>query len=104
MFPKYPGGIDPNAYYKIVNRNSGKVLDVDARSTADGALVLQWTDNGGWNQHWKFINAGGYYKIQNRNSGKVLDIEARSTADGAKNIQWTDNGGWNQQWKLVKVN
>ncbi len=98
------GGIDPNTYYKIVNRNSGKVLDVDSSSTANGAQIIQWTYSGGWNQQWKFVDAGGgYYKIQNRNSGKLMDIEAHSTADGAHNIQWSDNGGTNQQWKLINA-
>jgi hypothetical protein len=41
------GVIDTNGYYKIVNRNSGKVLDVEANSSADGAEIVQWTDNGG---------------------------------------------------------
>jgi hypothetical protein len=36
-----------SGYYKLVNRNSGKVLDVIAASKADGAAVIQWTDLGG---------------------------------------------------------
>ncbi|MER6959899.1 RICIN domain-containing protein [Streptomyces sp. NPDC000618] len=39
-------------YYTIVNRNSGKVLDVANRSSAGGAGVLQWTDRGSTNQQW----------------------------------------------------
>jgi hypothetical protein len=35
-----------------VNRNSGKVIDVNGASTADGAAVIQWTDHGGNNQQW----------------------------------------------------
>jgi galactan endo-1,6-beta-galactosidase len=38
-----------------VNRNSGKVLDVSGRSTADGGNVIQWTDNGGSNQQWSLV-------------------------------------------------
>ena len=88
------GGLNPHAYYKLVNRNSGKVLDVFERSTADGAAIVQWSDNDGWNQHWQFVDTGGgWYKIVNRLSGKLIDVEGRSTADGAPNIQWTDNGG-----------
>lgn len=96
------GGLNPHAYYKLVNRNSGKVLDVFERSTADGAAIVQWSDNDGWNQHWQFVDTGGgWYKIVNRLSGKLIDVEGRSTADGAPNIQWTDNGGWNQHWRLI---
>ncbi len=32
-----------NGYFRIVNRNSGKVLDVSAAGTADGANVDQWS-------------------------------------------------------------
>ena len=42
-------------YYKLVNRNSGKVLDVVNNSVADGTIVDQWTDNGGANQQWTFL-------------------------------------------------
>lgn len=39
--------------YNLVNRNSGKCLDVDAVSTADGAKVQQWTcGSGATNQQW----------------------------------------------------
>ena len=94
--------IDPAKYYKLVNRNSGKLLDVSNKSSADGGNVIQWTDTGGTNQQWQFVSTGnGYYKIVNRNSGKLLDVSGKSTADGADVIQWTDNGGANQQWSFV---
>ncbi|MCM1016473.1 RICIN domain-containing protein, partial [Micromonospora sp. XM-20-01] len=35
--------IDTGAYYVLVNRNSGKVLDVRDTSTADGAVIQQWS-------------------------------------------------------------
>jgi hypothetical protein len=96
---------DTSTIYKIVNKNSGKALDVYQKSTADGANVDQWTDNGGTNQQWKLVDAGsGYYKVQNVNSGKVLDVENMSTANGA-NVQqygaWS--GGTNQEWQFVDV-
>lgn len=96
--------IDANAWYKIVNRNSGKVLDVPGSSTANGTAIVQWTDSGAWNQQWKFAAVGnGYYTIMNRSSGKFMDIEAKSTANGAANIQYVGNGGTNQQWLPTSV-
>jgi O-glycosyl hydrolase len=93
-----------NGYYKLLNRNSDKVLDVVSSSTADGGSVDQWTDNGGANQQWSLVAiSGGYYKLVNRNSGKVLEVSAFSTANGGTIDQWTDNGGTNQQWSLVAV-
>src|SRR6185312_13397026 len=77
--------VDTNAWYVLVNRNSGKALDVSGASTADGAAVLQWSRHDGANQQWQFADSGnGYYRLKSKNSGKVLDIGNWSTADGAK--------------------
>jgi beta-glucanase (GH16 family) len=96
------GTVTSGGVYKILNRNSGKVLDVTGSSSADGAQIIQWYDNGGDSQKWEFWNLNnGYYKIVNKRSGKLMDIYGASTADGANNIQWYDNGGYNQQWKLI---
>jgi sucrose-6-phosphate hydrolase SacC (GH32 family) len=91
-------------YKKLVNRNSGKLADVTSVSIKNGALIIQWLDNGGINQQWQLLDTGsGYYKIINRNSGKLLDVTGGSTVDGAQIIQWQDNGGNNQQWQLLNA-
>lgn len=93
---------NPSAYYRIVNRNSGKVADVNGGSTANGAQVIQYTWGGGNNQQWQIIdNGGGYFRIINRNSGKAMDVSGASTANGANVIQYTWNGGNNQQWQII---
>jgi len=95
-----PTGIDPTAWYVLVNRNSGKALDVCGVSTADGACIQQYARSGGQNQQWQFVDSGGgYYRLRARHSGKVLDVSNWSTADGAAIIQWTDHGGNNQQFR-----
>ncbi|MER7835973.1 alpha-L-fucosidase [Streptomyces sp. NPDC096040] len=87
--------------FRLVNRKSGKVLDVSDGSTADGAAVIQWPWNGGANQQWKLVpNADGSYRLVNAHSGKVLDSPGGS-GQGAGLDQWTDDGGDNQSWKLV---
>lgn len=92
---------DASGTYRIVNRNSGKALNVVGGSSADGANIEQYTYGGWTSQHWQFTDLGnGYYKIQNVNSGKLMDVEGASLADGAENVQWYDNGGLNQQWQL----
>src|SRR5688572_15966294 len=64
--------VDTNAWYVLVNRNSGKALDVYNLSTADGGRITQWTRNNGNNQQWQFVDSGGgYYRIRSRHSGKV---------------------------------
>ena len=94
----------PSTYYRVQNVNSGKVMDVTGQSTANNAEVKQWTWNGGNNQRWSFLDAGGgYLNIVNLNSGKCLDVASASTANGANIIQYTCGTGTNQQWQMQAV-
>lgn len=94
--------VDTSAWYVLVNRNSGKAMDVSGASTADGAVVQQWARHDGANQQWQFVDSGdGYYRLKSKNSAKILDVNNRSTADGAKVQQWTDLNGTNQQFRLA---
>ncbi|WP_244184484.1 RICIN domain-containing protein [Streptomyces cellostaticus] len=97
------GTVNTNAWYVLVNRNSGEVLDSVAYGTSDGGSLVQWSRNGGTNQQWKFIDAGnGNYRLQNRNSGKVLDDYKWSKTAGSKLVQWRDLNGANQQFHMEK--
>ena len=94
--------VDTTAWYVLVNRQSGKVMDVRDTSTADGAVIQQWPRNDGAWQQWQFVDSGsGWYRLKARHSGKVLDLWEWSTADGAGFRQYTDLGATNQQFKLV---
>ena len=94
--------VDTSAWYVLVNRNSGKVLDLYNRATNDGARVTQWSRNDGANQQWQFVDSGGgYYRVRSRHSGKVLDVAGVSTANGAAIQQWSDGNGTNQQFRLA---
>ncbi|MFD3498741.1 alpha-L-fucosidase [Streptomyces sp. NPDC058678] len=87
--------------FRLVNRKSGKVLEVSGASSADGAAVIQWPSTGGTNQQWKLLpNTDGSYRLSNVRSGKVLDSPSGS-AQGAALDQWTDTDSSNQWWKLV---
>ncbi|MFD9334674.1 RICIN domain-containing protein [Streptomyces sp. NPDC060028] len=100
--PAEAATVDTNAWYVLVNRNSGKALDVYGVSTADGARVTQWTRSDGANQQWQFVDSGGgFYRLKARHSGKVLDVAGASTADGAAIAQWADGNGANQQFRLA---
>ncbi|MDD9375581.1 non-reducing end alpha-L-arabinofuranosidase family hydrolase [Streptomyces sp. ZAF1911] len=100
--PAAAATIDANTSYVLVNRNSGKALDVYNLSTDDGARITQWTRNDQNQQLWQFVDSGGgYYRIKSRHSGKVLDVSGRSTANGASIVQWADLNGSNQQWRLA---
>ena len=102
--PGNSGPVDTAAWYTLVNRNSGKAIDVYNLSTADGARITQWSRNNGTQQQWQFVSSGnGYYRLKSRLSGKVLDVTAKSTADGAAITQWSDNNGANQQFSIQTI-
>ncbi|MCF6471876.1 alpha-L-arabinofuranosidase [Nonomuraea sp. MG754425] len=100
--PAVAATVDTNAWYVLVNRNSGKALDVYNLSTADGGRITQWTRNDQNQQQWQFVDSGGgYYRVKSRHSGKVLDVYNFSTANGGAIVQWADGNGTNQQWRLA---
>ncbi|WP_326550292.1 non-reducing end alpha-L-arabinofuranosidase family hydrolase [Micromonospora sp. NBC_01813] len=100
--PAAAATVDTSAWYVLVNRNSGKALDVYNLATNDGARITQWTRNNGNQQQWQFVDSGsGYYRLKSRLSGKVLDIHNWSTANGGAIVQWTDLNSTNQQWRLA---
>lgn len=46
--------------YRIAPRHAGgEVLDVSRASMADGAPVIQYSPNGGFNQKWEILSVGG---------------------------------------------
>nr|MDT0659290.1 family 43 glycosylhydrolase [Micromonospora sp. DSM 115978] len=92
--------VDPNAYYVLVNRHSGKALDVYNLATNDGAAINQYARNDGNWQQWRFLDAGGgYYRVQSRHSGKVLELP--TTADGIQLVQNTDTNNVRQHFRLA---
>src|SRR5690606_10601277 len=100
--PESAATVDTNAWYVLINRNSGKALDVYNLATNDGARIVQWSRNDGYQQQWQFVDSGGgYYRLRSRLSGKVLDVYNWSTANGGAIVQWSDHNGANQQFRLA---
>ncbi|GIF63881.1 alpha-N-arabinofuranosidase [Asanoa ishikariensis] len=100
--PAAAATVDTSAWYVLVNRNSGKALDVYNLATNDGARIVQWARNNGNQQQWQFVDSGsGYYRLKSRLSGKVLDVYNFSTANGGAIVQWSDANGTNQQFRLA---
>ncbi len=75
---------------------NGKCLDITGGSTANGALIEEWTCNGGANQQWLAVNG----ELVNPASGKCLDDPAFNTTQGTQLDLWACNGGGNQQWSV----
>ncbi|NUT37306.1 MAG: alpha-L-arabinofuranosidase [Hamadaea sp.] len=100
--PASAATVDTTAWYVLLNRNSGKALDVNGASTADGAKLIQWTRSNANNQQFQFVDSGGgYYRLKARHSGKVADVSGFSTANGGAIVQWADGNGTNQQFRLA---
>jgi len=94
--------VDSQAWYVVVNANSGKALDLYNWMGSDGAEFRQWSRLDAANQQFQLLSSGdGYYRLKNRHSGKVVDVWNYSKADGAAINQYTDKDGANQQWRLV---
>ncbi|WP_030324822.1 alpha-L-fucosidase [Streptomyces sp. NRRL B-3229] len=86
--------------FKLVNRKSGKVLDVADASTADGAGLIQWPWTGGTNQQWTLLpDSDGSFRLRNVKSGKVL--QSADGTQGSTLVQQPDNGADSQWWKLA---
>lgn len=95
-------------YYVLTNLKSGKVLDVSNASNAQGAPIIQWSNNNGNNQKWEIVFLAYYnnkrlYKIVSKNSNLLLDVTGASINNDAKIIQWPDNGQNNQKWYFEEV-
>ncbi|QOV34698.1 family 43 glycosylhydrolase [Streptomyces ferrugineus] len=88
--------------YTLVNRSSGKCLDVNGGNTADGTNIFQWTCNGGANQKWKVEDLGDdTNRLVNVATGKVMDTAECSAADGAGIRQWSWLNNKCQRYRLV---
>ncbi|MDH6575979.1 RICIN domain-containing protein [Kitasatospora sp. MAP5-34] len=98
-----PGATAPlDGTYRLVNANSGQLLDASDQGTADGTPLIQWPSNGGANQQWQLKSTGdGYYTITGVASGKALDVPNASAVPGTQLDLWATNGGSNQQWLVV---
>lgn len=98
----YQPGVAAEPEFRIVNRNSGKHLEIENGSTADGAGAQQWADTGSSAQVWSISpTSGDYFHLTNKNSGKYLEIPNASTADGEQAVQWGDTGHATQEWSFT---
>lgn len=102
--PSQSQEIQSGAIYKLVNRNSGKLLGVNLDSKENEANVHQWHENGSASQLWRITDTGNGYRITNINANKELDVAKASDKDGGNVILWQDNGQKNQRWSISKNN
>jgi hypothetical protein len=78
----------PGGAGTVTSVRSGKCVDVNGASTANGATVQLWDCNARSNQQWS------------RTSSRQLTVYGAGTANGTRLVIWTCNGGTNQKWQL----
>ena len=88
---------------EVSGENSGKCVDVEGNSTADGANVIQWTCHSGANQQMNFRlvpPTTDTYTVVFQHSGKCLDVAGASLVAGANVQQWTCNNTSAQRFRV----
>ena len=91
------------AYFMLVNQNSGNCVDLINGSTADQAVVNQYSyDSGNSAQLWAFVPVSSHFEIVSWVTGKALTVSSDSTSSGAQIVDATyKSGDTSQQWDLV---
>lgn len=94
-------------YYRIVNRNSGKALDVMAASRDSGAKIVQRAvDRQRKSQEWEFVITDVRTRsviLKNRNSGMAVNIPRGDKRQGVLLIQWDAERTENEIWQVDAV-
>ncbi|WP_371930271.1 glycosyl hydrolase family 95 catalytic domain-containing protein [Streptomyces poriferorum] len=99
--------VTPPAQYtvfQLVNRQSGRAMDIPNASTAAGTGAVQYTPSSAANQQFRFTPVGGgVYEIYTTHAATplALGISGGGSADGAKLIQWQSLHDTNMQWKIT---
>lgn len=88
--------------YEIVNKGSGKALDVEGASYDVGSNLAQYDRNQTVAQKWILLpTEDGYYKIASNISGLVIDAAGAEAKNGTNLFMIHDNGGDNQIWAFT---
>ncbi len=97
--PCSAGNIISGATYKLIHKGTNQALNVANNSTAPGANVDQYNDNGNDAQRWIVTREeDGHYKFRHKNTNQCLDVSGNSSAPSTNVIQYTDNGNDAQRW------
>ncbi|MFG1949380.1 glycoside hydrolase family 27 protein [Nonomuraea sp. NPDC048826] len=81
---------------RIQGAGSGRCIDVNGASQANGAQVIIWDCHQQANQQWTATTAGELRVY----GSKCLDVNNAGTADGTGVIIWDCNGQSNQRWRF----
>jgi hypothetical protein len=95
--------------YKVINRNSGKVLSVFQKQTANGTPIVQTKYVSGTEQLWSFTsmkNSTGFHAISPvMKSTSVLSLpNGSATGEGQAVEEWSWNSASYMQWSIALAN
>ena len=101
---QYGNGVLPalDGYrWKIVNKQTGQVMQVVGGGTNNGALVNTAADTGALYQRWNLVrDKDGYYALFNANSGLTADVFNGSLGNGGSVDQWGSADNLIQHWYI----
>ncbi|USN99544.1 MAG: RICIN domain-containing protein [Phycisphaeraceae bacterium] len=99
--------------WKIVNRLTGRVLEVAGGGTQDGDPIRTYPDTGGLHQSWdirrhyraygNYIHLDGYFALLNANSGLAAEVANFSLDDNASVRQWGASENMTRSWYVEKT-
>ena len=94
-----------NGYYYIINKNSGKALDIPGGSTQEDTQPIQWDVNRNRNQQWNVIEVGnGLYRISPKGTPSMgLDLTGGRADNGTTVVQWPYASKSWEKWTLTAV-
>jgi thiol-disulfide isomerase/thioredoxin len=88
-------------HYKVVNRKSRMVLDVQGESMREGSAIIQWDDKavGNDNQRWSWEGKGKARQLKCKSSALVLDVGE----EGAVVQRKADERAKGQLWHVLEI-
>jgi len=87
--------LDSNGIYRIVNKSTGKVIDIPNSSNENNTEIQSYTYNGTNAQRFKFlpsVDEGYYVIVPMCATTKAIDNPSRSTEDGKVQQIYQQNG------------
>ncbi|MEU3478392.1 glycosyl hydrolase family 95 catalytic domain-containing protein [Streptomyces sp. NPDC033754] len=90
--------------FQLVNRKSGRAIDVPGAATSAGTGLIQYTPGSAANQRFRFVPVGGgLHEILTTHGATPLawDVSGGTAAEGAKLVQWHPTHATNQQWRIT---
>ncbi len=88
--------------YTVIDRNSGKALDLYTGIPSAGQNINIWNSNGRCNQRWRLVPQGNYYiMFSSCDSTYAIDISNGNLNPGNNLWLWYSNGTDNQLWKFI---